>query len=281
MGIPAPRTPRRPARGFGRPLRRLLLRFLDTRRIRWLSPLLWVPAAALLVSWIAAFRHGFGVAAFTWSNHELYVLDSDGSPLRDSTAVPESSWAIETAATVRVAPLRWSITLVTTPTLRWTTGPTDPALPAALVRQVARDAIPRRLEGSQLRTRVRIPAEAWAQRAYDEMLESGQEHLARRPPPGLIAQYTIATSSQYACTAGVCVSLLHWFLRGAQIGYHTRALRRHEAGRCPHCNYDISAAPDHPCPECGTDHRAARREAIDALRRAKRWPLEGPVPAAP
>ncbi len=60
------------------------------------------------------------------------------------------------------------------------------------------------------------------------------------------------------------------FLRGAQIGAYRRMLRRHESGRCPHCDYDISAAPDLPCPECGCDHRARRAEAVEALQRARR-----------
>lgn len=77
------------------------------------------------------------------------------------------------------------------------------------------------------------------------------------------------------------ISIGYTTMRWTQISAYRRMLRRHESGHCPHCNYDIAAHPDAVCPECGCDHRARRREAIEALRRAKQWPLKGVVPSSP
>ena len=82
--------------------------------------------------------------------------------------------------------------------------------------------------------------------------------------------------TRWLAVAGIGLSLLHWLLSGTQIGAYKRMLRRHESGHCPHCNYDIAAHPDAVCPECGCDHRSRRREAIEALRRARQWPLDAP-----
>ncbi|MFG0241158.1 MAG: hypothetical protein ACF8R9_00085 [Phycisphaerales bacterium JB054] len=83
--------------------------------------------------------------------------------------------------------------------------------------------------------------------------------------------------TRWLAVAGIALSLLHWLLSGMQVGAYKRMRRRHESGHCPHCNYNIAAHPDAVCPECGCDHRARRREAIEQLRRAKQWPVQRPI----
>lgn len=92
--------------------------------------------------------------------------------------------------------------------------------------------------------------------------------------PSSFLHFTLSVT-RWLAFGGIAMSLLHWLLSGMQIGAYKRMLRRHESGHCPDCNYDIAGHPDAVCPECGCDHRARRREAIEALRRAKQWPLKG------
>jgi hypothetical protein len=58
------------------------------------------------------------------------------------------------------------------------------------------------------------------------------------------------------------VSLPHWFLAllfailpAVHLRAAIRSRRRHRAGHCPTCGYDLRATPER-CPECGTEASA-------------------------
>ncbi|MDQ7014363.1 MAG: hypothetical protein Q9O74_10770 [Planctomycetota bacterium] len=116
-------------------------------------------------------------------------------------------------------------------------------------------------------------AQPWLLETWQDLASTGGGTRTRPASlPTLLIYYSLSLI-RWLALAGIGISLLHWFLRGSQIGTYKRMLARHEAGRCPDCNYDISAHPDAVCPECGCDHRARRREAIAALRHAGQWPI--------
>lgn len=122
-------------------------------------------------------------------------------------------------------------------------------------------------------------AERWVTETWRSLAREGGGTRTTAPPIGQLVAYHGSYAAAWLGMIGLGISILHWLLSGMQVGAYKRMLKRHESGRCPDCNYDIAAHPDAVCPECGCDHRARRREAIDALRRARQWPPERPLPS--
>jgi hypothetical protein len=280
-----------------RPIRRLLLTLLDTRGRWWLSLWLWAPIAAAILPISCAARAPFGdYRHLQTGTIDIYVSageitadtewTGDGFRLRHSSPRPPGARHLRTARVTcgyHLHQLVWTLTLDLIPEPSQppdqTNNPdqSDEVLWNAIAQHVspgfdAPDTFP---------ALARHDLQSWLESAPAAMVRDRVTTRTRIPPPRAILFCLSLRACEVLIATGLTLALLAWMLRGIQIAYHTRALRRHESGRCPSCTYDISAAPDHPCPECGTDHRAARREAIDALRRANRWPLEGPVPEGP
>ena len=113
------------------------------------------------------------------------------------------------------------------------------------------------------------------------MIAGGETTRTGPPTLRVRASLLAAGIAQLVAIALLGTAVLFWFLRGAQLAHYRRALRRHEAGHCPHCDYDISAAPDALCPECGCDHRAVRREAVEVLGRGGRRRPNAPASGTP
>lgn len=77
-------------------------------------------------------------------------------------------------------------------------------------------------------------------------------------------------------TRTVFLSAPHWFVAGVlaawpllQVAALWRRRRRHGAGRCPGCGYDLRATPDR-CPECGAIPASSRRAMGNPTGRGRR-----------
>jgi hypothetical protein len=254
---------------------------LDTRGRWWLSLWCWLPVGGLILmvalhqrDRLGGYGAGYATGFFIFIVDGKFVLEEPRGILRDDQfrmarmdygySIDESRWTLELSVTAERAAGRHQEGQVLTDEESW--------------RLVAGAPTPRIDAPQGLPGFARRDVQAWFDRNLAEMFASGETMRTTRPPPRVWAYWIVLSVCVWACAAGMILALIAWFLRGAQIGAYLRMLRRHEAGRCPRCDYDISAAPNHLCPECGCDHRAIRREAIDALRQAKRWPLEEPVP---
>ncbi|HZW08619.1 MAG TPA: hypothetical protein VFF69_01830, partial [Phycisphaerales bacterium] len=115
---------------------------------------------------------------------------------------------------------------------------------------------------------IRRAAAPWLAESWRDLIATGSASRSRRAPTVQLILYFGSALAAGMATAGAALSVLFWFMRACQISAYRRMLMIHDLGRCPDCGYDISAAPSQPCPECGCDHRARRREALAALRGA-------------
>jgi predicted RNA-binding Zn-ribbon protein involved in translation (DUF1610 family) len=219
-----------------------------------------------------------------YSTSYFVFRDGDDFVLNKLAGAPPQSWygTMSMRCGYHIDRSVWTLDLSVTATPGADGAPGPPALTDEFCRKlIAERPAPRIDVPSRVPAFARLDAQQWFDANFAEMLATGETTRTTRPSIRVRAYLAALTACLWLPIPGAALSILSWYLRGVQIAYHTRALHRHESGRCPNCNYDISAAPDHPCPECGTDHRAARREAIRALQRAKRWPLDNPLPKPP
>lgn len=286
MGTEPP-TPRRPSapRAPHRSIRRVLLILLDTRGRWWLSPRVWI---LLLIAgnfcttaWISDRRHYFSASG--GGSVTVYWDGSTATLDRPQGSRGGALWRVETdleyRGTVRRLWANASLSVTGLGSLAADPSPTQ----MEQIKQLAADRAAEYALSERTSDRVDSPgARQWLGQTWAQQILSGSTATMERPL-NLADRVAVAFAPTVRILSLVVFALvvLCWFLRGAQIAAYRRMLRRHEAGRCPRCDYDISAAPDRVCSECGCDHRAIRQEAIDALRRAKRWPLEEPVPGGP
>lgn len=273
MGQSAPRDDADPeGRGKPRLGTRLLAAVLDVRPRPLLHPVLWVPlslaaiAATMVVQNVlgnsSAGRHqGF----FLYWDGERHSLQKPPGPLMDG-GLGNGGVGLGYSK----GPTRWTATVQVQVSPAAAAGPLSAEELSEAAADFAREY--------SARLGPRQESEPWFRTAWRDLLESGQTAAAVTLPAPLENRVTYwsAASLRWIVTAVAVLSVVLWFISGAQVAAYRRMYLQHESGRCPRCGYDFSAAPEQLCPECGCDHRAIRREAIGALRRARRWPVAGP-----
>jgi|GEM_PF-2881965 len=269
-------APESPARHRRRPFRRFLHVMLDVRQRWWLALWFWLPVGGVVVVATLSRQSDFGNSSATYVDTVWLVSEGGGyrvAEYRDRPPVP--LWFVHCRLEYATAPTQYRARI------SYTFGKTSqPPLPnddAALHALIAK-ALAGNIDSGQFEV-TDDRAAKWVFDTWKDLAGEGGGSRTGLAAPNTLAAYYGLSLIRWLAIAGIALSLLHWLLSGMQVGAYKRMLRRHEAGHCPHCNYDIAAHPDAVCPECGCDHRARRREAIDALRRAKQWPLKGAPPS--
>jgi hypothetical protein len=249
-----------------RPLsHRILFKFLDVRPRWWLSLLLWVPFGIATLMVTAAFQNNMGNSSRSMTSAFRIVEDGLGG-FRVTAGNDHSSASWLVRYSIGFDFTRWRRTAFAecqiVPEIAQTP---DGRYEAALVTVADRVAD---VECIRSLAKLQHPEAApWFRQTWRELLARGEAQRTGRSVL-LLIQYVVLEALRWACLGGMALAIVSWFARGAQVGACRRVLKRHDAGLCPECRYDVSGAPSQPCPECGCDHRERFREAVCLLREA-------------
>jgi hypothetical protein len=251
---------------------RLLAATLDVRPRPLLHPARWILLGVVAAFGASVVQYGLG-PSHSGQKSLGYILYWDGA--RHSLRMPpgrhpnqltqDSMGSADFVLGHRKHQSRWTATVEVRVTPAAAAGPVSDDELSEIAADIAREFSATRMGDAE-------GQEPWIREAWRELLESGQTAAAVTRPAPLenLMLYWGAEVVRWTVLLVAAMSVVLWFVRGVQLAAYERMLSQHQSGRCPKCGYDISAAPDHDCPECGADHRALRREAIGALRRGER-----------